>query len=70
MVEGFGSDLPPRLLAFHLGNGASLCAIENGVSVATSMGYSPLDGLTMGTRTGSIDGMELLMPIPRIEKFA
>jgi acetate kinase len=60
MVEGFGSDLPPRLLAFHLGNGASLCAIENGVSVATSMGYSPLDGLTMGTRTGSIDGMAVL----------
>ena len=60
MVERFGSDLPPRLLAFHLGNGASLCAIENGVSIATSMGYSPLDGLTMGTRTGSIDGMAVL----------
>lgn len=60
MVEGFGADLPERLLAFHLGNGASVCAIRNGQSVATSMGYSPLDGLTMGTRTGAIDGMAVL----------
>lgn len=48
------SALPQRLLAFHLGNGASLCAIKNGISVATTMGYSPVDGLTMGTRTGGI----------------
>jgi acetate kinase len=47
--------LPPRLLAFHLGNGASACAIQNGHSVATTMGYSPTDGLTMGTRCGAID---------------
>lgn len=47
--------LPPRLLALHLGNGASLCAIRDGESVATTMGYSPLDGLTMGTRAGSLD---------------
>ncbi|TNC49851.1 acetate kinase [Rubellimicrobium rubrum] len=52
--------LPPRLLALHLGNGASLCAILDGRSVATSMGYSPLDGLVMGTRSGSIDGMAVL----------
>ncbi|TXH98987.1 MAG: acetate kinase [Pseudorhodobacter sp.] len=47
--------LPKRLLVFHLGNGASACAIMNGASVATTMGYSPLDGLTMGTRGGSLD---------------
>ncbi|NJS38599.1 MAG: hypothetical protein HC783_05815, partial [Rhodobacteraceae bacterium] len=52
--------LPQRLLACHLGNGASLCAIVNGRSVATTMGYSPLDGLTMGTRTGQIDGNAVL----------
>lgn len=51
---------PRRLLACHLGNGASLCAILDGQSVATTMGYSPLDGLTMGTRTGSIDGNAVL----------
>lgn len=50
-----GSSIPSRLLAMHLGNGASLCAIKEGRSVATTMGYSPLDGLTMGTRCGSID---------------
>jgi acetate kinase len=52
MVADFGEALPARLLAFHLGNGASLCAILNGKSIATSMGYSPLSGLTMGTRSG------------------
>lgn len=52
--------LPQRLLALHLGGGASLCAIQNGRSVATSMGYSPLDGLVMGTRPGEIDGMAVL----------
>ncbi len=52
--------LSGRLLACHLGNGASLCAIVNGRSVATTMGYSPLDGLTMGTRAGSIDGNAVL----------
>ncbi|OIQ73361.1 acetate kinase [mine drainage metagenome] len=55
-----GAALPRRLLALHLGNGASLCAIKDGRSVATTMGYSPLDGLTMGTRTGEIDGMAVL----------
>ncbi|MEM8597268.1 MAG: acetate kinase [Pseudomonadota bacterium] len=52
--------LPRRLLACHLGNGASLCAILEGRSVATTMGYSPLDGLTMGTRAGTIDGNAVL----------
>ncbi len=52
--------LPARLLALHLGNGASLCAIVDGASVATTMGYSPLDGLTMGTRSGGIDGNAVL----------
>lgn len=60
MVADFGADLPHRLLAFHLGNGASLCAIRDGLSIATSMGYSPLSGLTMGTRSGDIDGAAVL----------
>ncbi|MEM9781957.1 MAG: acetate/propionate family kinase [Pseudomonadota bacterium] len=55
-----GAALPSRLLACHLGNGASLCAIRDGRSVATTMGYSPLSGLTMGTRTGDIDGNAVL----------
>ena len=52
--------LPRRLLALHLGNGASLCAILDGRSMATTMGYSPLEGLTMGTRCGGIDGNAVL----------
>jgi len=55
-----GAALPKRLLAFHLGNGASICAIRDGQSLATTMGYSPLGGLTMGTRTGEIDGNAVL----------
>jgi acetate kinase len=55
-----GGDLPQRLLACHLGNGCSMAAIVNGRSVATTMGYSPLDGLSMGTRSGGIDGNAVL----------
>lgn len=55
-----GGDLPARVLAFHLGNGVSLCAIHEGQSVATTMGYSPIEGLTMGTRTGDIDANAVL----------
>ena len=60
LVAHFAEALPQKLLAFHLGNGASLCAIKDGQSVATSMGYSPLAGLTMGTRSGDIDGAAVL----------
>jgi acetate kinase len=44
-----------RVLLAHLGNGASLCALQDGRSCATSMGFSALDGLMMGTRCGSLD---------------
>jgi acetate kinase len=44
-----------RVVVAHLGNGASLCAMNNGVSVAGTMGLTPLDGLIMGTRCGSLD---------------
>lgn len=44
-----------RAIVAHLGSGASLCAIKDGKSVATTMGFSPLDGLVMSTRSGAID---------------
>ncbi|MCP5482772.1 MAG: acetate kinase [Spirochaetales bacterium] len=44
-----------RIITLHLGNGASACAIHNGQSVDTSMGFTPLEGLVMGTRSGDID---------------
>ncbi len=49
-----------RVIAAHLGNGASLCAMRHGQSIATTMGFSPLDGLVMGTRCGSLDPGVLL----------
>lgn len=44
-----------KTIVCHLGNGASICAVENGRSVDTSMGLTPLEGLVMGTRSGDID---------------
>lgn len=44
-----------RVIVAHLGNGASLCAMRDGKSVATTMGFTALDGLMMGTRSGTID---------------
>lgn len=44
-----------NIISMHLGNGASVCAIQNGQSIDTSMGFTPLEGLIMGTRSGDID---------------
>ena len=44
-----------NIITAHIGNGASMCAIRNGISVDTSMGLTPLEGIVMGTRSGNID---------------
>jgi acetate kinase len=44
-----------RVIALHLGNGCSACAIDRGESIDTSMGFTPLEGLVMGTRSGDLD---------------
>lgn len=44
-----------KMIVCHLGNGASVCAVQNGKSVDTSMGLTPLEGLVMGTRSGDVD---------------
>jgi acetate kinase len=49
-----------KIIVAHLGNGASMCAIEGGLSVATTMGFTAVDGLPMGTRTGALDPGVLL----------
>lgn len=54
-----------RIIVAHLGSGASLCALHRGRSIATTMGFSPLDGLVMGTRCGSIDPGVLLYLMDR-----
>jgi len=50
-----GAPLPRRLTIAHLGNGASLAAVRDGTGCATTMGFSTLDGLIMGTRCGALD---------------
>jgi acetate kinase len=51
-----GRDLASlRLISCHLGNGCSLAAIQNGKSIDTTMGFTPLEGLMMGSRSGSVD---------------
>jgi acetate kinase len=55
-AEMLGKDIKDcKLISCHLGNGASLAAIDGGISVDTSMGFTPLEGLIMGTRCGDID---------------
>jgi len=56
-----------RLIACHLGNGASVCAMRDGKSVDTSMGLTPLEGLVMGTRAGDIDPGAILSLVRRGE---
>lgn len=59
-IAGALRDIAPnlaqgRVIVAHLGNGASLCAMKDGIGVDTTMGFTALDGLVMGTRTGTID---------------
>ncbi len=60
----------PKMVICHLGSGASLCAIKHGKSIDTTMGFTPLEGLMMDTRCGSIDPgilLYLLKKNPRID---
>lgn len=56
-----------RLVSLHLGNGASACAIADARSVDTSMGFTPLEGLVMGTRSGDVDPAVILHVMAREE---
>jgi acetate kinase len=60
------SAAPGRVVVAHLGNGASMCAIKNGRSVATTMGLTALDGLMMGTRCGNLDPGAILYLIDEL----
>ena len=55
LVHHFGAQLPERAILAHLGNGASLCALRNRVSIDTTMGLTPTGGILMGTRSGDLD---------------
>lgn len=56
LAEAMGKDIKDlKIVSCHLGNGSSITAVDGGKSVDTSMGFTPLDGILMGTRTGSVD---------------
>jgi len=55
LPDFLGEAANARVVVAHLGNGASLCAMKNRQSVATTMGFTPLEGLPMGTRCGTLD---------------
>jgi acetate kinase len=55
LVNHFGPKLPQRAIFAHLGNGSSLCALQNGRSIDTTMGLTPTGGIPMGTRSGDLD---------------
>jgi acetate kinase len=55
LVHLFGAKLPERSIFAHLGNGSSLCALRNGISIDTTMGLTPTGGIPMGTRSGDLD---------------
>jgi acetate kinase len=59
-LPAIAGGVPQRLIVAHLGNGASMAAIRDGQCVASTMGFSTLDGLVMGTRPGAIDPGALL----------
>lgn len=56
LAQALGKDIKDlKIVSCHLGNGSSITAVQGGKSVDTSMGFTPLDGLLMGTRTGCVD---------------
>ncbi len=57
-----------KIIVCHLGNGASICAVDGGKSVDTSMGLTPLEGIPMGTRSGNIDPAVLMLVSSKEEK--
>lgn len=69
LAERYGELARGRTLVAHLGSGASLCGMRDLTSVATSMGFSALDGLMMGTRTGSLDPGAVLY-LMEVEKLS
>lgn len=73
--ELFG-ELPEKVIVCHLGSGASIAAVKDGKSFDTTMGFTPLEGLVMGTRVGDIDpgalislGKKLELDYPKLEEY-
>ena len=65
LAEAMGTSATGRVVVAHLGNGASMCAMRDGRSMASTMGFTAVEGLPMGTRSGSLDPGVLLYLIER-----
>ena len=70
IVHALQPDVPARLIVAHLGNGASISAIRDGVGIDTSMGLTPTGGIISGTRTGDIDPGVLLFILRKLADTA
>jgi acetate kinase len=68
LVHHFGAKLPERAIFAHLGNGSSLCAVQKGISIDTTMGLTPTGGIPMATRSGDLDP-GIIVYLLRQEKF-
>jgi len=66
ILPQFAGKMPERVIVAHLGNGVSLCALKHGLSVATTMGFTTLDGVPMGTRPGALDPGALLYLLNKV----
>src|SRR5277367_2951805 len=69
LIHRLGAQLPERAIFAHLGNGASLCALRNRISIDTTMGLTPTGGIIMGTRSGDLDP-GVLVHLIRTEKLS
>ena len=69
-IELLGKPNNSRIITLHIGNGASLAAIKNGKAIDTSMGFTPLAGVMMGTRSGDIDPAIITFLAAKLKKSA
>jgi acetate kinase len=69
-IEMLGSPAHSKVVTAHVGNGVSLCAVADGKSIDTTMGFTPLEGVIMGTRSGTVDPGLVLHLITKLGKPA
>lgn len=69
-IEFLGKDSSGKLITIHLGNGCSMSAIKDGKSIENSLGFGPMNGLIMGTRSGDIDQSVIFFLMKKLNKSA
>ena len=69
-IEHLGAEKSKNIITIHLGNGCSMSAIKNGKSIENSLGFGPMNGLVMGTRSGDIDQSVIFYLMKKLNKSA